>query len=282
MDLTTLPFFDKSFSSWSEQEINYVLAQIEFEAERLLLKNSYYKAFMSAKRQVIQPLVNKIYDEIFESFGKKVTVHISKEEYDIIYNWVSEDYIPYKMDSDYGYKKGDTFNSVDRLVNGTCGNLAVVKYLGGGVSDLDFDIGPSGKFNVPDLKKFLGVDLGVKTARTGEAANLPLVLNYSNFTTEYKNSKWHRKKRVEAQYFVGQNDSNPLKYYMIGIANPRDIINHTHRAFTLDPKAMEKRKAGGGKGGFYGMHKTKHFEDRRALIKELNKEEYKSIPYPKI
>lgn len=273
----------KPIKDWSQEEMEYTLSQIEFEAEQILKKNSYWKNYMAEKRRVIQPLVNKIYDEVFASFGKKVTVIIERSEYDYIKNWAENEYVPYKKKTDYGYKGGDTGKAAERLVTGTCGNLAVIKYYGGSISDLDLTIGQSSKYNVPDLKQFLGgVDVGVKTARTGSYANLPLVLNYSKLTEEYINMPRNRKKKVEAQFFVGQNESNELKYYMIGVAAPIVIIEGVHRAFTLDPKAMSKKKAGGGKGGFYAMHRTILCDTKEELIDLFNRPEYKAIPYVEI
>ena len=283
MALLTDELREKPFKDWSDIEVNLVLTQIEFEAELILKKNSYWKYYMSEKRKVIQPLVNKIYDEIFASFGKKVTVTIERSEYDYIKQWAETKYVPFKRKTDYGYKKGDVGQASKRLITGTCGNLAVVKYYGGSIKDLDFSIGDSAKYNVPDLKQFLdGADAGVKTARTGEAANFPLVLNYKSFTSAYINNTRNKNKKVEAQFFVGQNESNDLKYYLIGVAKPTDIINGVHRAFTLDPKAMAVKKAGGAKGGFYAMHKTIHCESREELIELLGGSKYKAIPYTDI
>lgn len=273
----------KQIKDWSKADIEYVLSQIELESERIIKKNSYWKYYMSEKRKVIQPIVKKIYDEIFASFGRKVTVVIDRSEYDFIKNWAENEYVPKKKKSDYGYKGGDVGKAAERLITGTCGNLAVVKYFGGGMSDLDFSIGRSAKYNVPDLKDFLGgADVGVKTARTGEYANLPLVLDYATFTKEYINLPRNRNKKVEAQFFVGQNESNDLKYYMIGVAAPRDIIEGVHRAFTLDPKAMAVKKAGGAKGGFYAMHKTVLCSTKEELVALFKDDKYKTIPYGEI
>lgn len=272
----------KPIKEWSDKETIYVLSIIDFEAEQILKKNSYWKYYMHEKRKVIQPLVNKIYSEVFASFGKKVTVVIDRSEYDFIRQWAERKYVPHKKKTDYGYKGGDTGKATERLITGTCGNLAVVKYYGGSMKDLDFSIGDSSKYNVPDLKNFLGVDVGVKTARTGDFANLPLVLEYTRFTDEYKNSPKNKKKSVEAQIFAGQNESNDLKYYIIGLAKPRDIINGAHRAFTLDPKAMTPKKAGGAKGGFYAMHNTTHCKSKEEISELMRCKDYQSIPYPEI
>lgn len=280
MSILTDELVVKPIRDWSKEETEYVLTQIEFEAEQLLEKNSYWKYYMVEKRILIQPIVNKIYDEIFASFGKKVTVWIERSEYDFIKNWAENVYVPYKKKTDYGYRGGDVGKATQRLVTGTCGNLAVIKYYGGDLSDLDLSIGRSGKYAVPDLKKFLdGADVGVKTARTGQYANLPLVLNYASFTEEYINMFRNRDKKIEAQFFVGQNESNDLKYYMIGVATPRNIINGVHRAFTLDPKAMSEKKAGGAKGGFYAMHKTTLCNTREELMELLKGNEYKILSY---
>jgi hypothetical protein len=273
----------KPIKEWSSDEVNYVLSQIEFEAEQILKVNSYWKHYMAEKRRVIQPIVNKIYDEIFASFDKKVTVWVERSEYDYIRNWAENEYVPYKKKTDYGYMGGDTGKAVERLTTGTCGNLAVIKYYGGSINDLDLTVGQSSKYNVPDLKQFLGgVDVGVKTARTGSYANLPLVLNYSGFTEEYINMPRNRNKKVEAQFFVGQNESNELKYYMIGVASPRVLIEGVHRAFTLDPKAMSEKKAGGGKGGFYAMYKTVLCDTKEELIELFKQAEYRAMPYGEI
>lgn len=267
----------------SDDEVNYMLSWIEFESEQILKKNSYWKYYMAEKRKLIQPIVNKIYDEIFASFGKKVTVVIDRSEYVFIKNWVETKYIPTKKKSDYGYKGGDVGKAVERAVTGTCGNLAVVKYYGGGMNDLDWSVGSSSKYNVPDLKVFLdGADVGVKSARTGVAANLPLVLNYAALTDKYINFPRNKNKKVEAQIFVGQNEIDELKYYIIGVAKPADIIKGVHRAFTLDPKAMAPKKAGGPKGGFFAMHKTKHCNSKDELKSLLKSPEFDAIPYREI
>ena len=273
----------KPIKEWTDEETKYVLNIIEFESERILKENSYFKHYMCKKREFIQPLVNKIYNEIFASFGKKVTVKIDHSEHDYIKNWALNVYVPHKKKNDYGYRGGDVGKAVERLITGTCGNLAVVKYYGGSMADLDLSVGESKKYNVPDLKEFLGgIDVGVKTARTGAAANLPLVLNYAALTDEYKNLPRNKNKKVEAQLFVGQNEANALKYYIIGVVRPRDIINGVHRAFTLDPKAMAPKKAGGPKGGFYAMHKTILCNSKNELKELLKDKSFDAVPYGNI
>ena len=65
MGILTKVLKEKPIKEWTTEEINYVLSQIEFEAEQILKKNSYYKYYMAEKRKIIQPIVKKIYDEIF-------------------------------------------------------------------------------------------------------------------------------------------------------------------------------------------------------------------------
>ena len=97
-----------------------------------------------------------------------------------------------------------------------------------------------------------------------------------------KINKLNKNKKVEAQLFVGQNEANELKYYIIGVAKPRDIINGVHRAFTLDPKAMAPKKAGGPKGGFYAMHKTILCDSKDELKDLLKDPEFDAIPYKEV
>jgi hypothetical protein len=270
---------EKPIKDWSIEEMNYIFTQIEFYSEILLKKNLYYK---KEKRKLIQPLVDRIYNEFFISFGDKVIVTIEKDEYDFICNWVIKDYIPYKLKTDAGFIGGDIAVAEDRTINGTCGNLAALKPFGGGMKDIDFTIGPSRKYNVPDLKKFFGADIGVKTGRLGRAANLPLVLNYLKFTKEYKNSDKNKYKKVESQIFTCQDGDDPLKYCIIGIAKPRDIINGIHRAFTLDPKAMANDKPGGAKGGFFALHDTVFCRTKEEVKNLLKGQEFQAISYRNI
>ena len=153
MDLTSEKLMLKPIKEWTEKETNYILSMIEFEAEQILMKNSYYKYYMCEKRKLIQPLVNKIYDEIFASFGKKVTVKIEHSEYDYIKQWATDVYVPHKKKNDYGYKGGDVGKAVGRLITGTCGNLAVVKYYGGSMADLDFSVAQVMLATVPEFQR---------------------------------------------------------------------------------------------------------------------------------
>jgi hypothetical protein len=262
-------FSDKPLKDWTDEEIGSMLKYFENYSMYLLNQKLQRFEYMRAKRKIIQPFVNRIYDETFDPIGN-VTSKITQEEYDYIESWVNNKFLKEKK-GEKGWR-GDNWNAAPRVINGTCGNLAVVKFCGGGMSDMDWEVGPSGKFKVPDLKKFLdGLNAGVKAARTGKQANLPLVLSY----TPYR--KKPKKELVEAQVFVGQNDRDKLKYYIIGVAKPEDIINGSSSVFTLDPSAMNKKKAGGAKHGFFKLYDTVHFKSKKELKEILNRKDFKAM-----
>lgn len=293
------------FSKWCPEEKRKVIDACLNEHERLsLLAGLSDEDFRKNKRDFIQPIVDHIYNEIFFTGRPFTELYITDIEITILSKF-SHEYVDHKIKSfEPGWKK-DNKSSFKRVFTGACGHLAVLKSMGCGIDDMDLSVGDSRDYAVPDLRSWLGSDVGVKTASVIDytpkrksvvksKSNFPLVLDYKHFSKdmidkwESDDTKYGEGLGVEPQVIVATKDFlksgkvYKTKCYIIGVVSPIDIINGASIAFTLDPKASDAKKNGGAKAGFYDLYKAKYFKTREELITILQGDEYKIIPYKEI
>ena len=224
------------------------------------------------KREVLQPFIIKMYDDVFDGIGN-VTVKITHAEHDWVKNWVDNSLLKRKW-FEPG-RQADGHNMSSRQLNGSIGEYGVIKFLGGSEQDFNMEVGASKDFADPDLEKFLdGRKAGVKAAIVGSkskiGANFPLI-NYDPTN-----------RIIEAQVLVGQttlyrNKNFKYKYYVIGVVKPEDIVRYLKALFTLDPDAHHPDKRGGPKFGFWNLIKSVPFRTKSELIALLDSPEFQPM-----
>lgn len=126
-----------------------------------------------------------------------------------------------------------------RYYTGTLGEVAMEIFLGvAGI--VDWTIGSSEDYNVPDMKK-IGVNAGIKTVNYG---SFPVVFK-KNFSSQIMMIRWKEK-----------------HVYICGLATPELLNKYQSDELILDRKLRER----GTKTGFYGFEQLKKFATKEELV----------------
>jgi len=137
------------------------------------------------------------------------------------------------------HHKSDPHNEAYRWRTGMGGEMALEQYLG--KSFVDFSIGDSEDYHVPDLSK-LGLNVGIKTVERGK---YPVIFKHSE--------------RPEIIILRLSDDT----FGILGLVTPEDLNKHQNDDEILSPAL----RARGTKTAFVGLHTIKPFKDFDELSK---------------
>jgi len=137
------------------------------------------------------------------------------------------------------HHKSDPHNEAYRWRTGMGGEMALEQYLG--KSFVDFSIGDSEDYHVPDLSK-LGLNVGIKTVERGK---YPVIF-----------------KRSEKPEIVILRLSDDT-FGILGLVTPEDLNKHQSDEEILSPAL----RARGTKTAFVGLHTITPFRDFDELTK---------------
>ena len=137
------------------------------------------------------------------------------------------------------HHKSDPHNEAYRWRTGMGGEMALEQYLE--KSFVDFSIGNSEDYHVPDLSK-LGLNVGIKTVERGK---YPVIFKHSE--------------RPEIIILRLSDDT----FGILGLVTPEDLNKHQNDDEILSPAL----RARGTKTAFVGLHTIKPFKDFDELSK---------------